>query len=229
MSETMVNRTHSGLVINYLTLRRLLGILGILFPFILWLGSMWFGCAFLDIQDSISEYYHTRMRNVFVGVLFAMGIFLFSYNGASRKERRAGWVGGISAICTALFPTAPNSSTTSSCNVSYAFETITIGMFEVHLIFALILFLTLAYFSIVLFPDGKVENQKSNRVYKICGWLMILCIVLIGIYFAVGGTNSSWSRWRPIFWLETFALILFGISWLTKGEILELFRKNRTT
>ena len=72
----------SDLVISYLTLRKAIGVLGISFPVILALGACIF--AGFDIQRSVSSYYHTNMQDVFAGILFAIGLFLFSYRGYER-------------------------------------------------------------------------------------------------------------------------------------------------
>ena len=72
-------RSNNDLIISYFTLRKTLGLLGILLPFVLVFGN-WI--IFRDgLENSISSYYHTGMGDVFVGILFAMGLFLFSYKG----------------------------------------------------------------------------------------------------------------------------------------------------
>ncbi len=70
-----------SLVLSYLTLRKAVGIIGCALPFVLVIGT-----AVLQgsgIQASISGYYYTDMRNVFVGSLCAIGIFLMSCRGYS--------------------------------------------------------------------------------------------------------------------------------------------------
>ncbi len=79
-------------------------------------------CYFHDpgIQDSISSYYYTDMRDVLVGSLWAIGVFLFSYRGYDTLEgpqlRRlfgtstdflASSLAGICAVGVAIFPTRP--------------------------------------------------------------------------------------------------------------------------
>jgi len=54
---------------------------------------------------SISDYYHTFLGNVFVGVLFAIAIFLFSYKGESKKEEKLCSWASFFAVLVALFPT----------------------------------------------------------------------------------------------------------------------------
>ena len=68
-----------SLIISYLTLRKIIGILGIALPFVLYLGAL---IIFqINIQSSISSYYYTGMRGVFVGTLFVIGFFCFHTKG----------------------------------------------------------------------------------------------------------------------------------------------------
>ena len=62
-----------SLVFSYLTLRKAVGFLGIAFPFVLSLGALILFQT--GIQSSISSYYHTYMRDVFVGTLCVIGFF----------------------------------------------------------------------------------------------------------------------------------------------------------
>ena len=68
-----------SLALSYLVLRRIIGLLGFLFPFVLSLGALILFQT--GIQSSISSYYHTGMGDVFVGILCVIGVFLFSYKG----------------------------------------------------------------------------------------------------------------------------------------------------
>jgi hypothetical protein len=48
---------------------------------------------------------------------------------------------------------------------------------------------------------------------------MAVCILLMTIYtFLPKSATSSLEGYHPIFWLETLAILAFGLSWLTKGE-----------
>lgn len=71
------------LVVSYLTLRKLIGILGLVFPFVVAVGAHWIFNA--EWQQSLSAYYYTGTRNVFVGTLWAIGIFLFAYPGYNHR------------------------------------------------------------------------------------------------------------------------------------------------
>ncbi len=200
----------SDLVISYLTLRKVIGILGMSFPVILALGA-WIIGGF-GIQRSVSSYYHTNMQDVFAGILFAIGLFLFSYRGYERKDNIAGDLACFFAIGVAIFPTTPDIPKPDWMPI--------IGI--LHLVFAMLLFLTLIYFSLCLFTKGKAGEEPSgrkkarNRVYRTCGYIMLACILLVPVYhlFFKPGLDGL----NPVFWLETIALLAFGVSWFTKGQ-----------
>jgi hypothetical protein len=198
-------------VLSYLGLRKAIGILGTALPFVLVAGKM-----ILDgpgIQPSISDYYYTSMRDVLVGTLCAIGVFLMSYRGYERADDVAGDLACIFAIGVALFPTTPPVNATSA--------QVTIGY--LHFAFAAAFFLTLAYFCLKLFrktdPSKPMTARKRqrNQVYTTCGYLILGCIAALlvyGLFLAKSGIKNL----DPVFWLETAAVLAFGISWLTKGE-----------
>jgi len=208
-------------LISYITLRRLIGILGITFPFILAIGAIFFGnCR--EIQSSISLYYHTCMQNIFVGTLSAVAVFLFTYKGYPKShDNIAGNIAGISALGIAFFPTSISEYSVSTCITCY-FST---GLNNyIHLISSLIFFSTLAYFSIVLFTKSKTDKPpdkkklRRNKIYRICGYIMLANLLLIIIYIE-GLRNEIFEKYHPVFWLESISLVAFGISWLVKGRI----------
>src|SRR5664279_4207021 len=96
-----------SLVRSYLTLRKAVGIIGMSLPFVLVFGKWLFESP--GIQNSISAYYYTGMRNVLVGSLCAIGVFLFSYRGY-KTDGPAGILASVFSIGVALFPTAPEGS-----------------------------------------------------------------------------------------------------------------------
>jgi hypothetical protein len=125
----------------------------------------------------------------------------------------AGDLAGAFAIGVAIFPTTPSVSATA--------QQVMIGW--LHLLFAACFFLTLAFFAIVLFrktdPNKKPTRQKQqrNRVYLCCGIAIIACLVLI-IVVQFLPSNPRLQSLHPIFWLETLAIMAFGIAWFVKGE-----------
>ena len=201
----MSHEPHQRELVSYRTLRRVVGVLGVALPIVL----MLWGFALLgrvEILPSISDYYSLRTRDAFVGILFAIGWFLFSYRGHERKDDIAGDLACLFALAVAVFP-----------NSGAGWEKV------VHFGSAMLLFLVLAYFSIFLFTKsgGSPTPRKltRNRVYRACGIVMVACIALIGIYTLLLKCTSL-SDLHPVFWLESIALWAFGISWFVKGETL---------
>ena len=186
------------LLVSYRTLRRTVGILAMALPLLMLIAGF---------QPSISEYYITYMRNVFVGILCVIGLFLFAYRGYDLLDNIAGDLCCIFALGVAFFPT-----------------TSAIGWIHiVHLSSATLLFIMLAIFTGFLFTKGNPiptrEKLVRNRVYRICCLVIVSCIVSLAVYINYLETTSL-ARFRPIFWLEAIALWAFGISWFVKGDTL---------
>jgi hypothetical protein len=198
---------NNNLVISYLTLRKLLGGLGILLPVIMVVGAA-FAEGVDAFQPSISQYYHTPMRDAFVCILTSFGMFLFTYKGHDAKDDWVSNLAGAAALCVAFFPTSMGDCKEIKCNI--------------HFISAALFFLLLAYMSYFLFTksdkkeaERPPEKRICNRIYRICGITMAGCIVLLAIYFFFLETQLPKTT---AFWLETIALWAFGVSWLTKGK-----------
>jgi len=210
MENTFRNET--SLHLSYLELRKAIGILGIALPVVLSLGALILFQT--GLQGSISGYYFTGMRDVFVGSFAAIGLFLLSYKGYDWRDDMFGNLACIFAIGVALFPTATEDVTASGARI--------VGY--IHLAFATLFILTLTYFSLFLFtktdPNKAPTKRKiqRNRVYTICGYAMATCTLLIAIYFFLPAEiGLVFKEYRPIFWLESLADVAFGISWFTKG------------
>lgn len=206
-------KNETAMVFSYLELRKAIGILGMALPFVVSLGALILFKT--GIQRSISHYYYTGMRDVFVGILCAIGFFMLSYKGYDRSDKIAGNFGCIFAVCVALLPTAPEGPVTEIVRI--------IGVS--HLIFAALFFLILIYFSLYLFTKTDPQKtptmgkKKRNIVYRACGYTMSICILLIAIYMLLPDEKVSLlDRYNPIYWLETVAILAFGISWFTKSE-----------
>jgi hypothetical protein len=203
----------SALVISYLDLRKFVGYLGIALPFVLAFGAMLLHGA--GIERSISSYYHTGMRDVFVGTLCAIAVFLLSYRGYERRDDVAGDLACIFAVGVALVPTTPPGEASRMDRLVGA----------LHLALAAAFFLTLAYFSLCLFTKTDPtraptpRKRQRNAVYRACGYTMLGALALIALQAVLpGGLAEHVERLDPMFWLEALAIVAFGISWLTKGE-----------
>lgn len=208
------------LIISFLSIRKAIGILGIALPIVLLVGTFLLNdCD--QIQGSISAYYYTVMRNAFVGILCAVSFYLFSYNGYDTKDRILSGFCGLASLGVAFLPTSVDPPLTNCVNEVVAGSIIS----TMHFLSALAFFSISAYVSLFQFTKGSssptAQKLRRNRVYRICGIVMIFCIIAIGLYTAVLKEQiPGLVKLNPIFWLETFALWGFGISWLVKGEFL---------
>src|SRR5688572_21522068 len=123
---------------TYHTLRLGVCFVGAALPWLLWLGGVWRGVP--ELRDSMSGYYHTPMRDVFVGVLVAIGFLLYVYKGFSDRENWVLNAAGFLAAGVAMFPTVRPNETRDA-----------IGW--LHVVCAVAFFLCIAYVSIRRAPD----------------------------------------------------------------------------
>jgi len=204
-----------------ITLRRAIGILGISLPLVVAFGAIILGdCT--SIQRSISLYYNTIMRNAFVGILTATALFMFAYRGYDYRDRIAGIAAFVFALGIAFFPAT--SQVVKDCGTLCLHVEYHSWIRIVHLVSAALYFITLSVISLFLFtrtdPENVVfteEKRKRNMLYRICGYIIIGSLVLIAAYML--WIDPLFEQFHPIFWLETLALVAFGISWLVKGEV----------
>lgn len=198
-------------VLSYLTLRKAVGVIALALPFVLAI-PWWF--LRHSVAASISSYYYTGMRNLFVGSLCAISMFMLCCRGYDRQDERAGMFGALCALGVAFCPTTPDSGASS-------FQA-QVGIF--HYVFAALLFSTLAYFCLVLFKmtaaDKRVTRKKlqRNQVYTVCGWAIIVSVLLIILLTKIIKVEYLVWDWTPTFCFESTALMAFGFAWLTKGE-----------
>jgi hypothetical protein len=197
-------------IISYFTLRVMIGAAGILLPFLLVIGKLIYN-GNLQIEYSISDYYDNGTAgDILVGVLFALAFFLFSYKGYAPLDHFVATLGCIFALGVALCPT-----TSETKIVHY-----------LHFVFAFLLFSVFIFFSLYLFrksdkTKGCTRQKKGrNKVYFICGWIMIVCIAGIAASEFIPGNVTG--DYHLVFWFESIALIAFGFSWITKAEFLFL-------
>lgn len=194
-------------VYSYLALRKTVGWIGILLPFTLMFGSSVIFGEDVPLFD-ISMYYYSGMRDVFVGALCAIGLFLFFYRGYDEWDNRFADLAGFCAFCIAWFPT------TKTGPQDWAGK--------IHFVAAALFFAILAFFSLVLFTrkgaDQTARKKQRNRIYVACGFVLLISSVGILVYFVF--LQKRYPETRFVFWAETIALVAFGISWLTKGGAL---------
>lgn len=200
------------LVVSYLTIRRAIGVIGLALPVVLLAGG-W--VAGIPIQENMSSYYHTEMRDIFVGILCAIGVFLFCYQGYGRVESWTANLGGISALGIALCPLDFNSDPLLQKSIHGYLHTFSGGVF----------FLTLAFYSLYYFPrESLVEAEphlwERKWIYRTSGVVILLSLLTMGIYLFL--LDNHWkevlNHYRFLFWMEWIAVWSFAAAWLARGR-----------
>ena len=108
-SEDKMSDPESELVVSYLTLRQMIGWIGLLMPVAVRLGAIFFEGIYST--DSISAYYYTGMRDVFVSTLVLVGVLLTCYRTPAWHDNLLAIVAGLAAIGIGLFPMDPKYTT----------------------------------------------------------------------------------------------------------------------
>ena len=237
----------NGVIINYMTLRRLIGWMGVSLPFVVYLGN-WIlfthhvtGCLVPSskVPYSLSGYYYTHMRGIFTGTFWALGVFLVAYNGLSRVDLVITGLAGLAAIGIATFPTNPPphflADQAGACGPlvpivykSSAHQTLIGVAHQVSLVVLIVTLIAMAWRFRYDQPGEKVTSMART----------IYLVSAIGI--AVGGAGAIIQNFLSdqvkaetpwLFWFEIVAILFFGLSWFVKGEahrpLMDRFRHRR--
>ncbi|OUR99454.1 hypothetical protein A9Q86_12875 [Flavobacteriales bacterium 33_180_T64] len=211
------------------TLRKLIGISGMLLPIILIAITF----LFFDLArpiESISHYYYTRAGSVFTVILSMIAIFLIVYSGKKSIDFYISTIAGICALFVVFFPTGNLSSiccdTLKAYSVTYIEGNASAGFREdFHLVSAGLFLLLLAYMSFFLFTKSnkspELQGRKKrlrNKIYKGCAILIVASLIVIGLGFLKVIPAHVYNANQLTFWMETLAVESFGFAWLIKGE-----------
>jgi hypothetical protein len=180
-----------------------MGSLALVFPLLLLVVGWARGTP---IQGSMSEYYYTPERDFFVGILFALGAFLYLYKGFSRQENYTLNVAGALAILIALVPTDSENAASASVHAMF------------HRGFALLFFFVIAYICIFLSGDTAtfIESSSQAKFYGFTYKVLGICMVAIPI--VVFGIRSFRHSSYQTFILEAASIWVFGAYWLLKSK-----------
>ena len=161
-NQTNKQQNPDSLLIHYLTLRKSVGLLGIFLPLVLI-----FGVRFLTncnlLQNSISDYYYTKMGHYMTGTLCAVSLFMFSYKGYGPKDLWAGRGASLFSLGVAFFPCS-NFLPLSECKVLELKGNEVINL--IHFGSATCLFLIFSFFCLFLFTksSGHPTNRKNKEM-----------------------------------------------------------------
>jgi hypothetical protein len=213
----------------YLVFRLLIGALGAALPFILVLvDGLWLrsdGEPFP--RSAISPYYYSGMRDVYVAIICATGIFLIGYRVAEvNLDNTLSVLAGVFALGVALFPPELPPGVAPGPLQNRLGEGLTKWS---HFVSACVFLTALAALS-YLFGDREFKRprrrtRRSRRFWGAYHWLLagviVVSLIAMGLtqLLAVGPRNT-------LLYGETACLVAFGASWFWKGAEWDMLRGN---
>ncbi|WP_194095183.1 hypothetical protein [Marivivens aquimaris] len=218
----MPEETREDLIRSYYRVRTALGLLGLSLPVTLIVGGI---LPLGHIEPSISDYYHTVLRDIFVGTMCAIALFLISYSGHRRamgeriSDNFMTTCAGIAAFGVAFFPNeGPEGTVASSlAQVALGRDLAATG----HYTSAVIFFTCLAYMCLAKF--SRTARPFRRRIYKASGWcIVVMTFAIIAASYVkirlTGALHDFVVDCMLVLWFEAIAIWAFSIAWLTKGR-----------
>lgn len=214
---------------SYLLMRAVIGFIGIFLPIALLVGD------WLVLQDtgyprgSLSAYYHSGMRDLFVGCLCVTALFLITYKVfESNLDNALSLLAGIAALGVAWLPTGrPKGSTSAATPLQERLGES--GVTVAHFICAGIFICSLGILSYFFGrregtrPD-RDEKERSNTFWRRFHWWCAGAI-FVAVAFMLITEIFDWFESWAILAGEIVAGLAFGLSWLMKGLELKILRK----
>ena len=216
------------------------GFIGITLPVGLILGDLVVLDAGFSIRGSLSSYYYSPLRDLFVGALCVIGVLLVTYDWPSIRILRSpgGWsdivdfwvsfVAGAALLVVAFCPTEPPGvskyndckyadPTPAPCTaVQHRFGDST--LYHLHIasaIVALCLLLVLA----IRFARQE-RRPRLVWVHRLSASAIALGLVLALVGIVVNDSYLLLGRFSWLYTGEVLALLGFGFGWILRGFFL---------
>jgi hypothetical protein len=205
---------------SYLLMRLVIGVVGVALPVALLLGDLWFVDGRPSARGSLSAYYHSGMRDVFVGSLCVIGLFLLTYMVFHYNwDNVLSMAGGLAAVGVAMFPTDGGEVLTPLQR-----ELGESAVAAVHYSCAAVFILALGAIS---WRFGTRERARPDRTqnqrrtwwlfHRVCAGLVFTAVLFIAVTQAAGVWDT-----HSILIGEAVAALAFGLSWFAKGAELDV-------
>ena len=199
---------------SYLYLSLGIGLIAVFLPFLLMISGGY------QAHDSMSSFYHDTVgptRDILVGSLCAVGVFLFLFHGLSKLENWLLNLAGVAVIAVALIP--------SPGNTGY-------GSALLHRGSAIVFFVLIAIVAVFL-SKGRIKDIRDERkkrwfaaAYNVAGLAMFaMPIIVAALQFAPGDLFKS--HW--VFWTECVGIWSFSAYWFLKTFEYRLLLRIRWT
>lgn len=168
------------------------------------LGSSWW--------HSISATYFSNSQSWMIGSLVLASFFFATYRGYDIEDRVLTLISSVSSLCIVIFPCG--NDVFERCGL-FMLPTSLSG--DLHNISAAILFISFAAMILTQFTKG--QDKKRNRVYYICGFVIVLFMISQVVFTLLG---IGWMTMIN----EFFMLEAFAVAWIVKSRA--VFTKTST-
>lgn len=216
-------------LLSYLRLSFAIGAAGALLPIVLVLGD-WLLSQGWDVRGSMSAYYHSGVRDVFVGMLVVIGFFLVTYHVASRRYINVTTtVAGLLATGVALFPTKREGAAETLVQQWLGgADNTRVLHFACAIPFLILLGFLSAWFGRDADGDAGYTVRcrwqrfrwvpwfdrrpwsRWGRFHRACGFVTLAALVFVPVGKLLGIPDA-------MFYGEAVAVIAFSTSWLSRG------------
>ena len=224
---------------SYRVIRLVVGVLGVLLPFIFIIGEAFFLRGGVHVRGSLSGYYHTSMQDIFVGGLCVIGFLLATYMAGEPRtwDFWASLIAGVAVLGVVFFPTTRSGlpAGAAACGSSpqppgCSFVEQTLGEHQtavIHAVFAIVFIVFLAIMSF-LFATSEVlpkterltaQGQPRPGVFRkpALFWIHATCTLVILAAGAWAFAGAGIWELTPLYIGEVVSVWAFAFSWLVAG------------
>lgn len=192
---------------SYVFMRRVIGWLGFVFPPLLVFGEP------IPFDDrpvplgSLSAYYYSGFREIFVGMLWAIGVFLVIYKWPERtRESRVSTYAGVAVIVVALFPTGKPGAKVPTTPLQDLLGEVWVE--RVHYAAAALFIFLLSRIS-RYWARNRPDRKRLHRLCEV--------VILAALALAILEGATDWPDYG-ILVAEFAAVWAFAVSWLATVE-----------
>ena len=222
---------------SYVLMRTLVGILGLALPAVLLGGDKIFLDADWTVRGSLSAYYHSGMRDVFVSILAVVGILLVTYKITERnRDNLFSFIAGIAAIGVAIFPTGLPSGVEAEPTPLQ--DQLGEGLTErIHFTCAAFFIVSLGILCVDFARRERTRTRSRvggrQAQFPPTFWYIFHLSMAVLIFCAIGFIVVTQSLGvfdkHSILIGETVVTLAFGFSWLLKGLDFDVLRPKQTS
>ncbi|GIJ00447.1 hypothetical protein CLV28_1831 [Sediminihabitans luteus] len=219
---------------TYLYLRLTIGVVGLLLPVVLVLGELlWREPGDPLVRGSLSAYYHSGMRDWFVGSLLVVAAFLVAYLWSFRDwDSRISTAAGILAVIVAFCPTSGGPLTPVQQALGEQ------ALARVHIVAAAVFIVLLGVLSALYgWRAGRrpaTVPGRSPAFWRALHWSAagVIAAAVLGVavvrLLQATGVLGAFERDRVLLVAEWAAVWAFSVSWLAKGWDSDRLLRRRT-